>query len=564
MFEIKIAPIDWFVLIAYLIIVTVIGVIASARIKNTSNYFLGSRRFGRWLMIAQSFGTGTHAEMPVSLAGVVYSMGLSGIWYQWKNLFATPFYWLLAPLFRRFRRTTIAEVVTDRYGPSMGTMYTVFALCFFTINMASMLKGAAKVIDQAIGGNLPVNGIVIAMTIVFVIYSFIGGLVATAWTDLLQGVLIIALSFMLIPAGWGLVGGIHGMKAGADLRRFSLVTPQGIGPWFIVVLTLNGLIGIVAQPQLISSVGTGKDELTCRIGHLCGTYIKRFCTVGWAIVGLIVATVVARGSFGVTKLADPEEAFGFACRHFLFSGGVGLLIASFLAANMAASSAFMVDSGALFTNDIYRKYFAPSESDRHYLWVGRVSGVAITLLAVCYAVFAIKRVLYSFLLTETAATFVGISILLGIFWRRANRWGAASSIVVALTVNFAGYRFTGRRLDAWEPNIFLLALLSGIAAAVIVSVLTPPEPSSATDSFYRNLNTPSDLWSEGMPEEREPDQKALAEAGRQLLVVNAFHLRRGACGVNIFRAYKIDLLGFAFGWIVALALILFVFLLFRL
>lgn len=556
---ITIAPIDWIVLIAYLAIVSVIGVVASARIKDTSHYFLGGRRFGRWLMIAQSFGTGTHAEMPVSLAGIVYTLGLSGIWYQWKNLFATPFYWLLAPLFRRFRRTTLAEVVTDRYGPMMGTMYTVFALCFFTINMASMLKGAAKVIDQAMGGNLPVNGIVIAMTVVFVAYSFIGGLVATAWTDLLQGILIIALSFMLIPAGWKVVGGIHGMKAGADLHRFSLTAPAGIDAWFITVLTLNGLIGIVAQPQLIASVGTGKDELTCRIGHLGGTFIKRFCTIGWAIVGLIVATVIGRGTFGVTKLSDPEQAFGFACRQFLFPGGVGLLIASFLAANMAASSAFMVDSGALFTNDIYRKYFIRFQSDHHYLWVGRISGVLITLLAVCYAVFAIKRVLYSFLLTETAATFVGISILLGIFWRRANHWGAASSIVAALAVNFGGYRYTGRRLDDWEPGIFLLALVAGIATAIVVSLLTPPEPPEATDAFYRNLHTPSDQSNEALTSE-----KALAEAGRQLLLVNALHLRRGAWGVGIFRAYRTDLLGFGFGWMIALALIAFLFLLFHL
>ena len=96
-------------------------------------------------MIALAFGSGTHAEMPVSLSGAVYSVGLSGIWYQWKNLFATPFYWLLAPLFRRFRRTTIAEVITDRYGPLMGTIYTLFALCFFTINVASMVKGAALI-----------------------------------------------------------------------------------------------------------------------------------------------------------------------------------------------------------------------------------------------------------------------------------------------------------------------------------------------------------------------------------------------------------------------------------
>ena len=168
-------------------------------------------------MVGQSFGVGTHAEMPVSLAGAVYSLGASGIWFQWKNLFATPFYWIMAPVFRRIRRTTMAELTADRYGTWMGAIYIVFALCFFIINTGSMLKGAGKVISQATGGTVAVNEIVVAMTVMFVLYSFVGGLVAAAWTDLFQGVLIIVLSFMLIPLGWGVVGGLqrHEGLAGA-------------------------------------------------------------------------------------------------------------------------------------------------------------------------------------------------------------------------------------------------------------------------------------------------------------------------------------------------------------
>src|ERR1051325_8668774 len=162
--EIRISAVDWAVLVLYLGIIAAVGVAPPRRIQTSGHYFLGGRLFGKWIMIGQSFGTGTHAEMPVSLAGAVYTAGLSGIWYQWKNLFSTPFYWLMAPLFRRFRRTTLGEVVEDRYGPWMGAIYTVFDLCFFTINMASMLKGAAKVIVQAAGTDIPANQIVVVMS----------------------------------------------------------------------------------------------------------------------------------------------------------------------------------------------------------------------------------------------------------------------------------------------------------------------------------------------------------------------------------------------------------------
>src|SRR5262249_198813 len=139
---------DWLIVTVYLIILFVIGVVAARRVKDTGHYFLGKRRFGKLLMMAQNFGVGTHAEMPVSLAGAVYTSGISAIWFQWKNLFATPFYWIMAPVFRRVRRTTTAEMIEDRYGASMAGLYSLFAFAFFTINIASILKGAAKILNE--------------------------------------------------------------------------------------------------------------------------------------------------------------------------------------------------------------------------------------------------------------------------------------------------------------------------------------------------------------------------------------------------------------------------------
>ncbi|MEW5978362.1 MAG: sodium:solute symporter family protein [Acidobacteriota bacterium] len=561
----QIATIDWIVLIFYLVFIAAVGIIVGLRVKDTDHYFLGNRRFGKWLMMGQSFGIGTHAEMPVSLAGAVYSLGISGIWFQWKNLFATPFYWIMAPIFRRVRRTTIGEMVEDRYGRWMAAVYTLFAIGFFTLNTGSMLKGAAKVINQSTGEEVGVNEIVIAMTVIFILYSFIGGLMASAWTDFFQGFLIIVLSFMLIPLGWSAVGGMSGMQDTLQAFKFSLATPQGITPWVIVMLTINGLIGIMSQPHMLAAVGTGRDERTCRIGMFYGNYIKRFCTVGWALIGLVVAAVVVKGQFGATALADPEDAFGFACRHLLFPGGLGLMIASILAANMSTCSAFLVDSGALFTQGVYRKHLRPGLSDRHYLWVGRISGFIVTMIGVFYALFFIERVLYSFLLTETMATYMGISLLGGIIWRRANRWGAFASLVVAMTTNFLIYYWRDQRLDHWDANVFLVALLAGIAALVVVSLLTEPEPAEEVNPFFERLETPSEpfLAAGTPPVEAAFAQngplsvggEVAAERGEQLLLVNLLHLRRGAGRFGLLHAYREDLKGFVWGWILCAALV---------
>ena len=537
---------------------------AGLKVKDSHHYFLGARRYGKWLMIGQSFGIGTHAEMPVSLAGAVYTTGMSGIWFHWKNLFATPFYWVMAPVFRRIRRTTIAELTEDRYGIWMGGVYTVFALAFFTLNTASMLKGAAKVINQAVGGDVGVNNVVIAMTIIFILYSFVGGLIATAWTDFFQGFLIIALSFMLIPLGWAAVGGLGGMKESLEAYKFSLAAPEGITVWVIFMLTINGLIGIMAQPHILAAVGTGKDEKTCRIGFFYGNFVKRFCTVGWALVGIMVAAMVAKGMFGTTGLEDPEDAFGFACHHLLFPGALGLLIASVLAANMSTCSAFMVDSGALFTQGFFRKHMVTNKPDRYYLWVGRISGFVVTMLGVLYAIFLIERVLYSFLLTETLATYMGISIFGGIIWSRANRWGALASLIVALTVNFTLYYVQGQRLDHWDANVFFAALLAGAFTLVVVSLLTKPEPQRKTDDFFGRLQTPTGLSGQSDEEEflgkalaipSDEELKGYAEGGHQSLLVNLLNLGKGTGGLGFWKAYKGDLKGFVIGCCLAAGLV---------
>jgi Na+/proline symporter len=356
---------------------------------------------------------------------------------------------------------------------------------------------------------------------------------------------------MLVPLGWHVVGGLDGMKASLEPFRFSLATPSGIGPWVIAMLTVNGLVGIMAQPHQLAAVGTGRDERTCRIGMLGGNMVKRVCTVGWALVGLIVAAMIAQGRGDAASLGDPENAFGYACRQLLFPGALGLMIASILAANMSTCSAFLVDSGALFTEGLYRQRLVPNRGDRHYLWVGRVSGFLITMLGVLYALFLIQSVLYAFLLTETLATFVGISVLGGIVWPRANRWGALASLLVALATNFLLYHFTGQRLDHWDANVFLAALLAGIAALVVVSLLTRPEPTESIESFFGRLQKSSD---EGVHAAGGAIGDGPGGRNSPLLLVNLLRLRQAAAGRG-WRAFREDLGGFALGWVMVFLLV---------
>jgi Na+/proline symporter len=153
-------------------------------------------------------------------------------------------------------------------------------------------------------------------------------------------------------------------------------------------------------------------------------------------------------------------------------------------------------------------------------------------------------VLYTFLLTETLATFVGISVLGGIIWPRANRWGALASLLGALATNFLLYWFTGQRLDHWDPNVFLAALIVGSVLLVVVSVATAPEPAGRVDDLFARLQTSSD----------EPTKGPAQAPHRPLLLVNLLRLRAAADGRG-WRAFAEDLNGFAIGWLIVVVLV---------
>ena len=89
---------DWIVLGLYFLFTLCLGMWTMSKIKNSGDFFMGGRRFGKILMIAQAFGVGTHTDQPVTVSGAAYQSGLAGIWYQWIFMFSTPFFWIIAPV----------------------------------------------------------------------------------------------------------------------------------------------------------------------------------------------------------------------------------------------------------------------------------------------------------------------------------------------------------------------------------------------------------------------------------------------------------------------------------
>ena len=483
---------DTLVIVLYFVLITGYGLWLTRKIKTSDGYFRGERKFSWWIMMGQAFGTGTHAENFVAQTGASFHMGFAAIWYQWKNMVITPFYWLIAPWYRRSERTTVGEIIEDRYGRTLGAIYSIFAILFFIFAQGAMLKGGGKVISVATGGVMSVDGVIIAMTVAFILYSFFGGMVASAHANFIQALLIIVLSFMLIPAGLSAVGGFSGMRETLPENFFQLFSSDmGLGWFTIIMLALNGIIGITAQPHMVSMCAMGETERAGRVGQTYGSFVKRLVTIGWALTGLIVAAMVIKNGM---VLDDPEMAFGYASRELLVPGLTGLMIAAIIAANMSSASNFMVNVGALFTQNFYKEYINKNSSDKQLLWMGRISGMVLTLFGVIFA-FYVDNVLQAFLFIETIAAFMGIMVFGGILWKRANRYGALfGSAMAFISYYILNYQETNTLeiVYKWTPDTFGWAMLIGFSVFFVVSLLTKPEDPKLIATFFDNMDRLSD------------------------------------------------------------------------
>jgi Na+/proline symporter len=167
----------------YLLALVAIGFWVSRRVKSMEQFVM-PRRFGKVLMITFSFGTGTHADEAVGVTSKTFTNGASGIWYQWLYLFCTPFYWLIAPVMKRFRAITTADIFEARYDRSIASLYTLIGMFTLLVDMGVMLKAFGSIVQSSTG--FPERTAIGLVTLVFVVYSVAGGLEAGIITDFID------------------------------------------------------------------------------------------------------------------------------------------------------------------------------------------------------------------------------------------------------------------------------------------------------------------------------------------------------------------------------------------
>jgi len=450
--------IDLAVLLLYFGTMIVIGLWAMRRVRGQEDYFLGGRGFGKLLQTFAAFGAGTGAHEPVTVGRTAWTSGLSGVWSALMWLFVTPIYWIVAVWYRRMRHLTLGDWFVERYeSRGLGAAYAAFALVFYMVYLSTMFSAIAKFSAPLMGVN-QIGGVDLALVLIpvvaliVILYGVMGGLTAAYYTDLIQGLFIILLSVLLIPNGlWALVREFGDPESMNVMDGFTILHQRVADDYFqlfsgpsagefplsyIVSLTLLVLVGIVVQPHFIATGGgSAKSEDEARIGLVVGNFLKRLCTVGWALTALIALALLAGNA---EIVADPDRVWGVAAREILGPLGlglVGLMLACLLAAMMSSADTYMLVTSALVTRNVYAAYVRPDADEAACLRVARCTGLVIILGAALVAM-TMADVFAQFKMAVELPILFAAPFWVGMFWRRANRRAVKATIAFSFLLFF--------------------------------------------------------------------------------------------------------------------------------
>ncbi|MFK8113049.1 MAG: sodium:solute symporter [Rubripirellula sp.] len=517
--------IDYCVLLAYFAVMIAIGLWAMSRVSDQEDYFMGGRGFGKLLQTFAAFGAGTGAHEPVQVGRTGWTSGLSGVWSALMWLFVTPVYWITAVWYRRMRHLTLGDWFVERYeSRPLGVAYTLFAIIFYMFYLSTMFSAIAKFAVPLMGVETGLFGyelkytLIPAIAAVVVLYGVLGGLTAAYWTDLIQGLFIILLSILLIPYGlWGLAArfgepdqqslmdGFRIMHDRVSADYFNLFSGPSSGEFplhYILSLSLLGIVGVVVQPHFIATGGgSAKTEDEARIGLVVGNFLKRLCTVGWALTALIALALFA-GSPEIA--ADPDRVWGVAAREILGPlnlGLVGLMLACLLAAMMSSADTYMIVTSALVVRNVYAAYINPNADEKQYVRVGRLTGLIIIVGAAAVSL-ANSDVFGQFKMAMELPILFAAPFWVGMYWRRANRTAVWGTIAFSLFVFFV----LPHAIPALNPE-----MRSDSRYAATTQLVTKTFQRDATESDVARY----DAWTAASEEVESSYQVALRDLGRE-------------------------------------------------
>ncbi|MGI5911853.1 MAG: sodium/proline symporter [Syntrophomonadaceae bacterium] len=464
-------------MIVYLAIMVSILVYFARQEQDTVEvYSLGGRGLG-WLPSAMSsMASQSSGFIFIGLVGVGYTLGGFSTWYILGDalnaiLLWTFFAWRLKKFSDHNKSIDLPDLLADIYNDKGNWVrsITAIAMAIFMIGyVSSQCTSAAKTLGPLF--NLDMNwGIVIAAALVL-LYTVFAGYKGVVWTDTVQGFLMMLIAFVTPVVALKAVGGWGALQAGLAGIDPMFLTARQAGPIAVSLAVAIGWFSVSfstwGQGHVVTRI-MGMDSLKgIKKAALLSTFFCAFTRMTCVLTGMCARVLFP-------NLSDPEASFPLILGTYFHPVIAGIAVMGVLAAVITTADSQLLAAGTTIVRNIYQKMINKNASEENLVKLTKWLMVIITIVCITFAIYAKGVVFYMVLFAYVGGgAALGIPLFMGLFWKRANKYGAMAGCIVGL-LTVCIWKLTGMSSVIHEgvPGLILAAL-----AVVIGSLLTKEDP----------------------------------------------------------------------------------------
>lgn len=491
-------------IVAYLLLVVWIGVAFSRKNKTTDDFYLGGRKLGPFVTAMSAEASDMSSWLLMGLPGVAYATGIAdAFWTAIGLAIGTYINWLVVA--KRLRKytvacnnsTTIPIFFSNRYRDDkkiLSVIAAVVIIIFFVPYTASGFAACGKLFASLFGWDYFVAMIISAVVIVG--YTTLGGFLAASTSDFLQSIIMTIAIFVVLGYGVVTAGGIDSVMANAESMAgyFSLTSvydaATGTSADYGIITIFSMLawgLGYFGMPHVLLRFMAIEDPGKLKLSRRIAT-VWVFISLGVAIFIGVVGNAMSKK--GVIPTLDDPETIIVSIATVISKHGIaaaliaGLILAGILAATMSTADSQLLAASSSASQNIIKEVFFKNLSERAAMIIARITVVVISVIAIFIAKDPNSSVfeIVSFAWAGFGAAF-GPVMLLALFWKRSNKWGALTGMFTGGVMVFV-WKFLVKPLGgAWNIYELLPAFIAAIAVNVVVSMLTKAPTQDMVDEF---------------------------------------------------------------------------------
>lgn len=481
--------IDLFIVIAYLVAIPVFGVYFRKFVKTEEDYFLAGRMLPWWVISMSIIGTNIGAYDYMGAAGGAYRFGIAQAHYEWigaipamiiSAMLFVPYYWKAGVY-------TVPEFLGKRYHISVRIIEAILWGAFLACVLGVFFWASALMLNEYLG--VPISVSLLITAVIVGVYTITGGLAAVAMTDVVQLLVMFIGGIALTILGLWTVGGWSGLVskiAPSNPDHFKLFLPldNPTYPWLGMIFGLAFVLSPAwwcCHQAIIQRTLGARSEWDAKAGMLFAAFPKMFIPILVVLPGLL-ALALNPNLIG----SDMDKAFPWLIKNLLPAGLAGLVFAAFMAALISSVDSTLNSAATLWTRDIYQRFIKKDASDKHYLNVGRMLTFFFVIWAIIFApvtkkfpgIYVAMQTLLSIFQGPTFAI-----TLLGIYWKRATKWGGLSGLIGGVCIS----TFLFKVMQWSFLYIAWWSFAGAIIITVLVSLFTKPEPLEKLEGLVYGL-----------------------------------------------------------------------------